>query len=78
MQVEEMSDFFPQKEKRLKERCNTTDKTSWHKRIFCQVDQTLLQKKKSFSRISQDDVQAIISEVVADDVQKNFYKIYCF
>ena len=46
--------------------------------IFCQVDQTLLQKKKSFFRISQDHVPAIISEVVADDVQKNFYKVYFF
>ena len=49
-----------------------------HKRIFCQVDQTFLLKKGSSSGISQDHVRAMISEAVADDVQKNFYKIYFF
>ena len=55
---------------------NTTGKTSWRKRIFCQADQTFLQKTGISSRISQDHVRAVISEAAAK-VQKNFYKI-CF
>ena len=35
-------------------------------------------QKKSFFRISQDHVRAMIAEVVPDGVQKNFYKIYFF
>ena len=36
------------------------------------------EKKGISSEISQDHVRAMISEAVADDVQKNFYKIYFF
>ena len=46
--------------------------------MLCQVDEIFLQKKGTSSAISQDHVQAMISETVADDVQKNFYKIYFF
>ena len=59
-------------------KCDTTDKTSLHKRIFCQVDQTFLQKNEISSGTSQDHVRSIISEAVADDGQKYFYKIYIF
>ena len=36
------------------------------------------EKKEISPVISQDHVRAMISEAVADDVQKNFYKIYFF
>ena len=34
--------------------------------------------KLGSSEISQDHVQAMISEAIADHVQRNFYKIYFF
>ena len=64
--------FSPRK---MLSKCDTADKTSLHKRIVCQVDQTFLRKKKEISSgISPDHVRSIISEAVADDVQKNFFE----
>ena len=77
MQVEEMRDFFSQKKNLWKNKCNTTGKASWRKRILYQVDQTFLQKNENSPRISQEHVRTLISEAVAE-VQKNFYKIYFF
>ena len=78
MHVEEMHDFFSQK--------NTFEEIS----AILQTRHPLIRgysvksikpfcKEKGISSgISQDHVQAMISEAVADDVQKNFFKIYFF
>ena len=80
MQVEEMRDFFSQK--------NTFEEISaiLQTRHPCirgysvKLIKPFCEKKKKgiSSGISQDHVRAMISEAVADDVQKNFYKIYFF
>ena len=75
MQREETCDFFSQK--------NTLEEISaiLQTRHPCirgysvKSTKPFCEKKVIFSGISQEHVQAMISEAVADDVQKNFYKI---
>ena len=79
MQVEEMRDFFSQK--------NTTEEISaiLETRHPCirgysvKFIKPFCEKKKGISLgISQDHVRAMISEAVTDDVKKTFHKIYFF
>ena len=79
MQVEEIRDFFSQK--------NTFEEISaiLQTRHPCirgysvKSIKPFCKKKKGISSwISQDHMQAMISEATADDVQKMMYKIYFF
>ena len=78
MQVEEMRDFFSQKNNF--EEISAIPQTR-HPCIrgYLSSQSNLFPKKKGISsEISQDHMQAMISEAVADDVQKMMFKIYFF
>ena len=78
MQVEEMRDFFSQKST-FEEICVILQTRHPCIRGYSvKSTKTFCEKKGISSGISQDHVRATISEAVADDVQKDFCKIYLF
>ena len=78
MQVEEMRDFFSQKST-FEEICVILQtRHPCIKGYSVKSTKTFCEKKGISSGISQDHVRATISEAVADDVQKDFCKIYLF
>ena len=78
MQVEEMRDFFSQKST-FEEICVILQTRHPCIRGYSvKSTKTFCEKKGISSGISQDHVRATISEAVADDVQKDFGKIYLF
>ena len=78
MQVEKMRDFFFQKDTFEETNAILQTRHPCIKGYSVKSIKPFCEKKGISSGISQDHVQATISEAVVDDVQKNFYKIYFF
>ena len=77
MQVEEMRDFFSQKTTFEEIRAIPQTRHPWI-RGYLSSQSNLFPKKGISSKISQDHMQAMISEAVADDGQRIMFKIYFF
>ena len=78
MQVEEIRDFFSQKNTFEEISAILQTRHPCIKGYSVKSIKTFCKKKGISSGISQDHMQAMISEAVADDVQKMMYKIYFF
>ena len=78
MQVEEIRDFFFQKSTFEEISVILQTRHPCIRGYSVKSTKSFREKKGISSGIFQEHVRATISKAIADDVQKNFYKIYLF